>query len=124
MRGNRLRYPKYAFATVRTVQPLDARHPPHERFHRFHHNRVRFGRFQRRARSGQVGGFVRGAEQAVVADTLETTGQHVLHKTPDELARFQTHHLLAIAVGRRTNTWPCLCRTLSQNSYALSNSGT
>ena len=85
---------------VRAVQPLDARHPPHERLHRFHHDRVGSGRFERCACGGKVGGFVRGAKQTVVADTFEAAGQRMLHEAPDELGRLQAHRLLAVAVDR------------------------
>ena len=88
---------------MRAVQPLDARHPPHERLHRFHHDRIGRGRCQRRTRGGEVGGLVRGPQQTVVADALEAIGQHVLHEAPDELGRVKAHHLLAVAVGRITH---------------------
>ena len=85
---------------MRAVQPLDARHPLHERLHRFHHHWVWNGRLQRCAGGGKIGGFVRGAQQAVVADTLQTAGQNMLHEAPDELARIQAYDLLAVAIGR------------------------
>ena len=48
-----------SLAAVQTVQPLNARHPQHERRHRFHHHRIGNGCLQCSASCGKIGRFVR-----------------------------------------------------------------
>ena len=40
-------------------------------------------------------------EKAVMANAMEALGQHVEQKTPDELARIERHHLVALSPLRR-----------------------
>lgn len=49
----------------------------HEFANRLHHDRIRGWRGEGYARLGQFAGLVCRADQAVVADTLKTLGQHV-----------------------------------------------
>lgn len=68
---DRLHHPEPPFAAVRAVQPFDACHPPHERLHRFNHDRIGGGRCQSFACYSEIGCLVRRHQQTVVADTLE-----------------------------------------------------
>ena len=66
-----------------------------EGFGRFDGHRLWLGHFQGRTRCREVRPLVVGGEQPVVADALETRGQHVAQEAADELGGWQRDRALA-----------------------------
>ena len=73
-----------ATLAMRAARPLDAGHPLHERRHRRDHGRVRRRRIEGRAGRSEVYRLVRRAQQAVMANALEATGQDMKEEACDE----------------------------------------
>ena len=87
-------------SAMRAVHPFDARDPLHECFHRLDHDRVRNWRSKCFPCCGKIDRLVRRTQQAIMADALEATGQHMQQEAPHEFARRHVYYLSAIAVGR------------------------
>jgi len=84
---------------MRTDGPFDVRDALQERGHRFDYRGLRLRRIQGAARCCQMSALVRRGEQAIVANALESTGEHVLQEALDELDTGHTNGALLAALA-------------------------
>ena len=88
-----------------TSGPLDVSHALHERCQRLDHRGLRGRHAECATCRGEMRALMRRAEQAIVANALEPTRQHVLTKAFDELAAGQTQGAPLAALAALQTLW-------------------